>query len=101
MDSVLFICHENFKKINKLFLEKNNINTFEINKCLKLKNQLDDILNKSFDKYNSIFVILNETYAEEILKDDTFLYTKIIDSKVKFIYLDEFKEDLMKNHIIH
>ena len=92
MDSVLFICHENFKKINKLFLEKNNINTFEINKCLKLKNQLNDILNKSLDKYNSIFVILNETYAEEILKDDTFLYTKIIDSKVKFIYLDDTPE---------
>lgn len=90
MDSILFICHSDFKKINKLFLEKNNINTFEINN--PLKHQLDDILNKSFDKYDSIFVILNELSAEEILRDDTFFYTKTIDSRLKFIYLDDTPE---------
>lgn len=89
MDNVLLICHENFKKINKLFLEKNNINTLNI---ISLKYDLDNLLIESYSKYDSIFVILNESHLDEFFKNETFFYTKIIDSRIKFIYLDDAPE---------
>lgn len=89
MDNVLLICHKNFKKINKFFLEKNNINTLSLN---SLKSDLDNLLIESYNKYDSIFVILNESHLDEFFKNETFFYTKIIDPKIKFIYLDDAPE---------
>lgn len=101
--NALLICTPIFKKINELFLEKNNIEYIEMHTS-KIKIDLENGFElEKYQKYDSIYVILDEVFFEQIINanhtnsivDDDFdttenwkKFIEKIDPRVHFIYVD-------------
>jgi hypothetical protein len=66
-NNTLLICPPIFKKINELFLEKNNIENIEINPTIKIDLE-NGLVSDTYQKYDSIYLIIDEVFFDKIQK---------------------------------